>query len=211
MQTWTMLAQKGGVGKSMLGVGLAVETAARRGVACVADIDPQGTAISWSDERKQESDPIVTATQANRLEIVQAACKKSKVMRLIIDTSAGASAGTLEAAKIADLIIIPCQPAGPDLSAMKMTATFVQMADRPAIFVLNRGTTSGNNRIAECREFLTTLGAKYGIGVCPIEIMNRMAHVKAYEVGKTAREFEPRSKAAQEMEALENWITKHHG
>ena len=42
-------------------------------------------------------------------------------------------------------------------------------------------------------------------------IMNRMAHVKAYEVGKTAREFEPRSKAAHEMEALENWITKHHG
>ena len=163
MQTWTMLAQKGGVGKSMLGVGLAVETAARRGIACIADIDPQGTAISWSDERKQESDPLVTATQANRLEIVQAACKKSNVMRLIIDTSAGASAGTLEAAKIADLIIIPCQPAGPDLSAMKMTATFVQMADRPAIFVLNRGTEGAPSVVESRWRLLPGCGISRGV------------------------------------------------
>ena len=197
--------------KSMLGVGLAVETAARRGPACIADIDPQGTAISWSDERQQESDPVVTATQANRLERVQAACREAKVLRLIIDTAAGTSSGTLEAAKLADLIIIPCQPAGPDLYAMKMTATFVQLANRPGLFVLNRGTMSGNTRSSKARDFLAALGAKYGINVCPIAIMNRMAHVKAYEIGKTAREFEPRSKAAQEMEALEKWITEHHG
>ena len=94
---------------------------------------------------------------------------------------------------------------------MKMTATFVQMANRPGLFVLNRGTVSGNTRSSQSLDFLTDLGAKYGISVCPIEIMNRMAHVKAYEVGKTAREFEPRSKAAKEMEALEEWITEHHG
>ena len=163
----------------MLGVGLAVETAARRGPACIVDIDPQGTAISWSDDRQQESDPVVTATQANRLERVQAACREAKVLRLIIDTAAGTSSGIMEAAKLADLIIIPCQPAGPDLSAMKMTAAFVQMANRPGLFVLNRGTVSGNTRSNESHDFLAALGAEYGINVCPIAIMNRMSHVKA--------------------------------
>lgn len=211
MQTWTMLAQKGGVGKSILAIGLAVETAAKRGPACIADIDPQGTTITWSDQRrKHETDPVVTAPQPNRLSWVQAECKSAQVMRLIIDTPAGSTAGPLEAAKLADLIIIPCPPTGPDLYAMQMTAQLVQIVNRPAIFVLNRGP-SANTRNVDSRNFLTILGGKYGIEVCPVEVMQRMAHVKAYEAGKTAREFEPRSKAAQEMEALEDWITKNYG
>ena len=47
-----IFAQKGGVGKTHLGTNWAVE-AERSGIGCVAilDLDPQGTAASWSQRR----------------------------------------------------------------------------------------------------------------------------------------------------------------
>ena len=49
-----ILAQKGGVGKTHLGTNWAVE-AERTGVEGVAvlDLDPQGTAASWSQQTPQ--------------------------------------------------------------------------------------------------------------------------------------------------------------
>ena len=67
MVTLTLLCHKGGSGKSTLALGLGVECATTRGATCIIDIDPQGTSVTWSDQRGQQNDPVVTATQPNRL------------------------------------------------------------------------------------------------------------------------------------------------
>ena len=57
MLTLTLLSHKGGSGKSTLALGLGVECATTRGATCIIDIDPQGTSVTWSDQRGEQNDP----------------------------------------------------------------------------------------------------------------------------------------------------------
>ena len=209
MLTLTLLSHKGGSGKSTLALGLGVECATTRGATCIIDIDPQGTAVAWSDQRGEDNDPVVTATQPNRLGVIQNTCKDNGVARLIIDTPAGATESALAAAALADVIVIPCRPTGPDMAAMPRTARIAELAGRPAIFVINQGESRGDHN-ERAREALAILGKQHRIPTCPVTVMRRIAHVRAYENGQTAREAYPGSKAAAELEALEKWITDHH-
>ena len=210
MLTLTLLSHKGGSGKSTLALGLGVECATTRGATCIIDIDPQGTSVTWSDQRGEQNDPVVTATQPNRLGLIHDTCKENGVERLIIDTPAGATESALAAATIADIIVIPCRPTGHDIAAMPRTAKIAELAGGPAVFVINQGESRGDHN-ERTREALAILGNKHGIVTCPVTVMRRIAHVRSYENGQTAREAYPGSKAAAELEALEKWITDHHG
>ncbi len=166
--------------------------------------------MAWSDQRGQQNDPVVTATQPNRLGLIQHTCKTNGVERLIIDTPAGATESALTAATIADIIVIPCRPTGQDIAAMPGTAKIAELAGGLAVFVINQGESRGNDN-ERTRKALAILGKKHGIVICPVVVMRRIAHARSYENGRTAREAYPGSKAAAELEALEKWITDHHG
>ena len=62
----TLLAQKGGTGKTSLALLLAVHAEATGQTAAVIDIDPQATACRWYDRRLAEV-PVVTDAQPVRL------------------------------------------------------------------------------------------------------------------------------------------------
>ena len=81
MVTLTLLCHKGGSGKSTLALGLGVECATTRGATCIIDIDPQGTSVTWSDQRGQQNDPVVTATQPNRLASVRRKTRKLLILQ----------------------------------------------------------------------------------------------------------------------------------
>ena len=82
----------------------------------MVDIDPQGTAVAWRDIRAAEGPPV-TSTQANRLERIKEAAAAGGAGLLTIDTPAQSSDTALAAAEAADLVIMPCAPAGQDLHA----------------------------------------------------------------------------------------------
>ena len=86
-------AQKGGVGKTHLGTNWAVE-AERSGIGCVAilDLDPQGTAASWSQRRLDYQDrdtSIMLRAGVDQLEDVLYACGREGVDLLLVDTNPG--------------------------------------------------------------------------------------------------------------------------
>ena len=203
MLTIAVVSQKGGAGKTTLALALAVETA-KRGPAAVIDIDPQGTAVAWRDMRTA-AEPPVTSTQANRLERIKAAAENGGARLVAIDTPAQSSEAALRAAEAADLVVVPCAPAGQDLHAIARTIRVAQLAERPAVVVLNRAPVN-NPLVGRAAAAIR----RYQVDVCPIVLHQRIQHVHAYTAGLTAAEWAPKSKAADELRQLTRWIEKRY-
>ena len=101
MHVVAMIVQKGGTGKSTIGLSLAVAAHQEGKSALVIDIDPQGTACNWKDRRKEEQ-PLVVDSQPARLQAVLEKAEEGGVDLVIIDTPAKSEQSALAAAKAAD-------------------------------------------------------------------------------------------------------------
>ena len=109
MQTIAVIAQKGGAGKTTLALGLAVAAMQDKKTAAVIDTDPQATATNWTDRRDAET-PWVVASPVARIKQAIAAALSQGVELLLIDTPPHASQEAAEAARVADLVLIPVRP-----------------------------------------------------------------------------------------------------
>ncbi len=113
---------------------------------------------------------------------------------------AGADRSSLQAARAADLILIPCRPAAFDLEAIEATRDLAALAKKPATVVLNAAPI----RSAIVGEAATGLEAQ-GAQVAPFIMHQRVAFSHAVIDGRTALEIEPEGKAAEETFALFGW------
>src|SRR3984957_13453992 len=109
------VSQKGGVGKSTLSRALAREAAKSGLTTKIADLDTQqGTSVDWGRIRLNEGLQPPVAVEA-----FSTAAQALKVAKqydlLIIDGPARASSGTLEIAKVANLVVQPSGPSNDDL------------------------------------------------------------------------------------------------
>ena len=145
MKTVAVLAQKGGVGKTTLAVHLAVASSRRRNTAII-DLDPQASATRWSDRREAEV-PVVLSAHASRLVREKERVRSAGGELLLVDTAPHSSEAALEAAKVADLILIPCRPAILDLEAVSSTLSLVRTIGVavPVFVVLNAVAPRGRD------------------------------------------------------------------
>lgn len=109
MQTIAIVSQKGGAGKTTLAVNLAAE-AARSRVSLIIDTDPQATASRWGQWRGGDDPEVIDCGAPTLL-----AGKLAKAAQLgadlaVIDTPPHADAMARQAARLADLLLIPCRP-----------------------------------------------------------------------------------------------------
>ena len=56
---------------------------------------------------------------------------------MVVDTVPHASAGALAAAKLADLVLVPCRPSTPDLAAIGASLEVAHLANAPLAVVFN--------------------------------------------------------------------------
>ena len=200
MKTIAILSNKGGAGKTTLAIHLAVaaEHASKR--TAVLDLDPQGSATTWSEARDDET-PAVVPTHARHLTRVLDAAEAEGADIAIIDTAPHSEATSLAAARVTDLVLIPCRPTLFDLHAIRDTLDIAMLAKKPAKVILNavppRGTLAQQARDAI---------ASYDIEPAPYEIGHRVAYVHSIINGITAQEYQPNCKAAIEIENLYQWI-----
>ncbi len=137
MKTIALIAQKGGTGKTTLALSLAVAAQQAGKVAVIIDLDPQATACNWGDRRKLES-PVIIDAQPARLAKALEKAAESDVDLAIIDTPARSEQAALAAAKVADLIIIPCRPQIYDMETIPNSREIVSLAgNKPAVVLLN--------------------------------------------------------------------------
>jgi chromosome partitioning protein len=200
VRTIAIISQKGGAGKTTVGIHLAV-AAVRRGLqTALFDLDPQASASSWSDKRNDPS-PTVISAQAARLPGLLSQAKAQAADLVIIDSAPNADAASLAAARAADLILIPCRPAAFDLSAIGTTLNLAAVAAKPAFVVLNAVPSVG--KVGEEARAALEQG---GVKVAPSVLHQLVAFSHAVNDGRTAQELDPRSKAALEIDALFAWV-----
>ena len=138
MKTITILSNKGGAGKTTLAIHLAVaaEQASKR--TAVLNLDPQGSATTWSEERAEET-PAVVPTHARHLERVLSAADQEGADLAIVDTAPHSEATSLAAARVTDVVLVPCRPTLFDLHAIREILDIALLAKKPAIVILNAG------------------------------------------------------------------------
>lgn len=202
MKTIAMLSQKGGTGKTTLSLHLAVAGERRGKSVAVIDLDPQASAAGWKDSRPGET-PVVISIPHSRLPQALQAAKDAGADLALIDTAPHSEAAAMTAARAADLILIPCRPGILDLRAIGTTADLVKLAGKPAFVVLNATPPRAVNLLADARDAV----AIHGVEVAPVVIQQRAAFAHALTAGQTAEEYDPGSKAAEEVAALFDWIT----
>ncbi|MBN8830512.1 MAG: ParA family protein [Sphingomonadales bacterium] len=197
MQTWAIIAQKGGQSKTTLATGFAVE-AAREGAAVVildAD-DRQGSALYWSERRALDDVTVKDSSVAGLPLHVTRGRASGKLDLIIIDTPANSKDIAMLAAEQADFVIIPVAPRGLDVHSVLQTVKQVQQAGTPFAVILTQVPHQGG----EGEEARAGFAAK-GIGLFDSRLHFRKDYYRATPIGQTAAELEPDGKAAAELRA----------
>lgn len=202
MHVIALIAQKGGVGKTTLAIHLATAFAAEGRNTILIDLDPQASATEWKDHRTAEV-PAVLSIQPTRLGKVLEEAKSIGAEIVVLDTAPHSESTALEAARAADLVLVPCQPTIMDLRAMTKTAELMRMVGKPTHAVLNSVPHQGS--IGD--EAADTITSNFGLSVAPARFGDRVAFSRCMIGGEAAQEMEPEGKAANEVAALHQWVS----
>ena len=200
MRVIAFVTQKGGSGKTTLAVSCATAAEERGLRALILDMDPQGTAEAWYQDRETDTPKLATV---NAVEIPAAINGVGQSFDVVfIDTPGRDEPGTAAAIRHADLCLIPCRPTPADMKATPPTVATIKRLRKLSAFVLSQTPPRGY-RIREAAIGLGVLGM-----VAPVHIVSRNAYQDAQGQGLTVIEFEPKGKAAEEVRALWQWIEK---
>ena len=202
VQKLALLAQKGGSGKTTLAVHLAVAAAAKGHHVVIADLDPQGSAASWSRVRGSPEPKVVALSPSATVGFING-MRNNGTSLMILDTAPHSAPAASQIVRQAELVLIPCRPTAFDLTAASSSAEIAKAARRRAAFVLN----SCPMRAPEVSDARTVL-MSYGFPVAPVEIGQRQAFARAVASGQAVTEFDPHGKAASEITELWRWIAK---
>ena len=196
----TLIAQKGGAGKTTLAVNLAVMAEAARLRTVLIDIDPQASVANWGDLRGHEQ-PVIAAVPAARLNDALRTARSNGADIAIIDTAPHSEGSALAAARAADLSLIPLRPGILDLRALKATSDICTLARSRTAVILNqvlpRGSLADQAAVA-VRQF--------GLVTAPHRVGARVAFTHALTAGLGVIEYEPRGRAAEEIRKIHAWI-----
>ncbi len=186
-----ILNPKGGCGKTTLATNLASYYAVRGPAPAVMDCDPQGSTMTWIENRPPSNPPIhgiaaykrtMQATRSWQLRV------PNETTTLIVDSAAGLSHDDLRAVtRDASSILVPVLPSSIDIHAASrciadlLLVAKIDRRDRKLAVVANR-TRSNTKSFEKLMLFLDSLGipiiavfrdsqnfvhaAEAGIGIC---------------------------------------------
>lgn len=197
MHVVSLLAQKGGSGKTTLAECLAVAACQAGKLAAILDMDPQGTAKSWKQRRGGEDPAVIPVTMANLQDELDRA-RNAGADLVFIDTPARLSDWAMEAAKVSDLVIVPSRATVKDLERVEASIKLATVyAIRPVFVVLTQVRPRGDRHV-QAEEFVT---AKR-FPVCPASIGDRVSYQDSDILGLTPLETEPAGKGAEEIRRI---------
>ena len=210
MKVVAVVCSKGGVGKTLLSLHLAAAWSVAHYPAAVLDLDPQASAANWGDRREAAGDvtplPVQTASP-NRVEQELKRIREAGCSHLVIDTGGSLDIAARNAARAANLVLVPCRPAIVDAEAVASTLDLVRLAapEVPVLVVLNvvGAREAGADEVEEA---IRTVGGD----VCPVRIGRRVALARAIDAGLTVCDGPTDDRAATEIAALHTYVCERY-
>lgn len=196
MQTFALVSQKGGSGKTTTSVNLAVVAHRDERSVLVVDLDMQASAHDWHEAREDKT-LLVLPTHHAALGKVLREAESQGVDFVFIDTAAKTETDTRVAVEGADVPLIPCRPSAMDLRAIMNTVRLCRSYGKTPWVVLTQVEPQGT-AAAETRATLEELG----VSVLKSTIGRRAAFMHSITDGRGVVEYEPNGKAAAEMRAV---------
>jgi chromosome partitioning protein len=198
-----VIAQKGGVGKTTVTLGLAVAAADAQQNVCVIDLDPQANAANWKDRREADN-PAVLSAQASRLKATIQTAEKYGADLVVIDTPGRSDGAAIEAARAADLVLVPVHPQIFDLETLPAVRDLLRLAGDPKTYVVLNGIHPQSTKGAQtAREMIE---GTFGLLVAPVHLCQRASYADAPTTGRSPQELDPEGKAADETQRLYMFI-----
>ena len=190
--------QKGGAGKTMLAAQLAVTFAEHASVALL-DIDPQGSLTIWGKLRASAPKAV---QQLNMAAIsgwrLASELEKLKTQHdiVLIDTPPVIDSDARRAIRASDLVLIPLNPAPPDLWAAEGTLKLAAEEKRKTVLVFNRAPSA-----SRLRKRMEAEIAARGLRLLDTALANRAGYANAFADGLGVTEAGPTTQAAEEIRA----------
>lgn len=185
MNTIACLSQKGGVGKSTLARLIARTYAAAEWRVKIADFNvKQKTSTDWVAMRLEEG--VTPEIAAEPMSSVKAALKQDYDL-IVFDGRPDSDTTTLEIAKEADLVIIPCGVTLDDLNPQVKFAHELKTRGvdrRRMLFVLNKSVDS-TVAVADAKEFIGAAGYQVAQTDLPVRTGYQIAQNTGRAVSET--------------------------
>lgn len=199
MKVIAIIGQKGGTGKTTTATGLAVASVQAGFLTAILDLDPQTNAANWRDRREAEG-PAVESIQPGRLRQTLKAAEATGAAFVFIDTPGKSDTAAIEAARVADLVLIPVRPQIFDLETLAAVRDALRVAGNPPAYVVLNGIhPSATRSPSEQRDVIANA---FGLPVCPVHLSHRAVYAEAPASGRGPQEIDPDGKASIEIEAL---------
>lgn len=198
----TVAAQKGGSGKTTIGIHLAALGRQYARILMV-DTDSQETMTKWWD-RREDDELLIVKASAGKIKDIKAAAIEDHIDLIIVDTPPHTASQIAEVVRHSNLVLIPCRPTPFDLEAMGKTIDIVNRAKIPVYLILNQVPPKGSI-IKEAHEYINS---EYNIPICPVSIGDRSGLIYATIDGKGITEYQPKSKAANEFRKLWTFLDR---
>ena len=198
MKIIAFLGQKGGTGKTTVATALAVRASQAGKSVALIDLDPQGSAAKWA-KRRSNQNPAIAARQPYELADTLDVLNKGGADLVFIDTPGKIENAALEASKRADMVLIPVRPTPLDLDAVREIKNLLAFAGEPPAYVVLNCIPPQGKKHELARQVIEQ---RDGLKVCPAAFCQRAAFADAMITGQTAGEYEPKGKAAKEIDAL---------
>ena len=206
MKIVSVIARKGGTGKSTCCRSLAVEGLKAGQRTVILDGDPQASTLRWAERRKARGIevPIVASLSADMpISALLSHYDQRGVNLLLIDTPPVLTPVINRALEYSTGIVVVVRPNPEDLESVADTLKLAAVYRRPQGVVLWQVSPDKRVRAtALAREFLTSAGA----GTAPTAVASSVIYPYAYARGMTVQELEPASRARTEIAAVWGWL-----
>jgi chromosome partitioning protein len=195
--------QKGGTGKTTVATNLAVLFAGQSGEVLLVDADPQQSALEWQRDRPVHLPQVsVIGLPAPNLHREMPRLR-AKYPVILIDGGGRVTATARATVAVADFLLVPTLASLPD--ARSTQRFFQEVVEEVAAIkgwvsgailfsMVKTGTVfnvSGQSQIKDL-----------GYPVLETTFSHRITYQEAFAQGMSVSEYDPRSKAAEELQAL---------
>ena len=205
MITVAFCTQKGGTGKTTIATALAVAAHLAGKKSALLDLDPQTNAVNWFDRREGDG-PDVASIQPGAIRRSLDAYRGLGMDWVFIDTPGKMDSASTEAAKYADMVLIPTQAQIFAIDTLEPLKRLLDMAGNPPAFVvLNLVHPNAGGRAADDA---AAIAERFNVAVAPIHMSRLKAYEDAPALGQTPQELEPQGRAAQEVAGLFNFLSE---